>query len=221
MKTIPGLLCTLAMAGACNGSTNEGARPDGGACEAGMSHCDTAVAGGSFGASNAGGDAGPTCTPTTNAGTANTSGNLFIKEFSTSPSACLAGTLPVDARCHVSCSILGASANSECRCTEPGQIAAASNWVSAVRSRLARSGVCDATGSPACSSYCICEIEQAVGSNLLGCRNDAAPAAGSTGWCYLSADSNPSSFEPPSACSSYIRLVGDLPQDTTLYLACN
>jgi hypothetical protein len=114
-----------------------------------------------------------------------------------------------------------------CGCTAAGRKPASANASALVRKQLRESKACDFAGTPACSSFCFCEIAQAEGDNRTHCLNEATDSS-TPGYCYIDPFGeppvgNPALVEDCGVTSKRkIRFVGpDTPTPgATTYIAC-
>jgi hypothetical protein len=56
--------------------------------------------------------------------------------------------------------------------------------IPAVKEYMRNQGQCGGAGLPSCDAYCMCEIEQFTGEELLQCKTEGT-AAGLSGYCYV------------------------------------
>jgi hypothetical protein len=114
-----------------------------------------------------------------------------------------------------------------CGCTAAGRKPASANAAALVQKQLGESKACDFDGTPACNSFCFCEIAQAEGDNRTHCLNNAGDS-NTPGYCYIDPFGsppvgNPALVEDCGATSKRkIRFVGpDTPTPgATTYIAC-
>jgi hypothetical protein len=71
-----------------------------------------------------------------------------------------------------------------CDCSAAGLAPLDAAILTSAVARLRGTGICDATGTPACATFCGCKVNQFAGSALDACLNQAGDLS-STGWCYV------------------------------------
>jgi hypothetical protein len=173
----------------------------------------------SIGGNSVGGTSA-TCVPTPTAGAANTSTNLFIEKWPTDTATCLPRAITVQSNCQIPCYLLSTTSSSACTCASQGLAVPSAAIDKSTRLALARDGNCDNDTTPACTAMCVCEVPQSNGADMASCRSDANATVSGPGWCYLSSVTNVAGVLPASSCGQTIRVVGNLPQNSTAYLAC-
>jgi hypothetical protein len=115
----------------------------------------------------------------------------------------------------------------ECRCDAARRSVVSSEAKQLVQEQLKARANCDTPTTPACDSFCMCELGQAEGDSLKECLNDEA-GSNTPGYCYVNPyDSdphgNPALVQQCDATSrQLIRFVGpDTPRPgTTAFIAC-
>jgi hypothetical protein len=120
---------------------------------------------------------------------------------------CLPRALEVDMNGHVPCVVIEArrrDANGSCAaCEGPGNEGRAPlstpTLEPVARGHLKDNGQCDAPGMPACSEFCLCEIEQLSGSDLDRCQSDPQAVTDAQGFCYV--DGLPRPGERPDSAA--------------------
>ena len=148
--------------------------------------------------------------------------NSFIDVLVPGAGRCLPRALPLNDDLSPNCKILAASAS--CDCTAAGRAPASDAETSAARAQLAAEGACG--GAAACSSFCVCEVSEATGASEQDCLTNPAPAASSTGWCYVAPAAGIGSAALVSDCPSShkqkLQFLGDAQPGSgeTLFLAC-
>ena len=93
---------------------------------------------------------------------------------------CLPRPIALSVEGNPSCKVVEAYSPGSCTCPIESSTPSA-KLAAAVRKKLRESGSCGASGAPACSQMCLCELSQAEPST--GCAVDAK--ATGTGWCYI------------------------------------
>ena len=66
-----------------------------------------------------------------------------------------------------------------------------------VQTQLVEGGFCGAEGAAACSAYCLCQIDQYTGDDLVACQTGTAEPTEPKGYCYV--DGNPAEGEDPNS----------------------
>jgi hypothetical protein len=196
-------------AGESNGGCDAGGAPAGGV--GGLASLGGAPAGGvgglaSLGGAPAGGVGGLAslggAEPAEGGAATENEPGSSIDEIATGAGKCLPRTLPLNADLSPNCKVFGATASASCDCTAPGRAPTSDAVASSVRRQLAAQGGCDATSTPACSSFCACEVSEATGASEQDCLTNPTPAATSTGWCYVAPAAGIGSAAVVSACPS-------------------
>jgi len=113
-----------------------------------------------------------------------------------------------------------------CSCDAARRQPASGDARDLVLKQLADRQACGTSTTPSCSSFCLCELEQAEGAGLDQCLNDVA-GSDTPGYCYVDPSANPPRGNPAlvAGCSSgkqLIRFVGpDTPRPgATAFIAC-
>jgi hypothetical protein len=145
-----------------------------------------------------------------------------------SDDGCLPRQLLVDDAQQVPCSIIEATVASPCSCDALGRLAVSSNSVrQAILQNLEQNSICGATSGVDCAQFCLCEIYQPTGSELLSCQNDV-DSGEVVGVCYIDEDQmigNPELVaDCPETQRRRLRFVdpsGNTPQTgASLFIAC-
>jgi len=151
----------------------------------------------------------------------------YIDQLRVGGAGCLPAELPLADDGTPSCKVFAASSSTAaCDCAAQGRAPVSAAITDAVVASLASSGNCDYTGAPACSSFCVCEVQQAVGASKQDCENSAAPASTTSGWCYVAPAAGVGSAPPVANCPANskqtLRFLGNsLPSASEVFsLAC-
>jgi hypothetical protein len=117
-------------------------------------------------------------------------------------------------------------AQAGCGCTATGRTPASAAASKLVQDQLRDAKACDSPMTPACSSYCFCEIAQAKGANLEHCLNNPGES-GTPGYCYIDPFGSPpvGDAELVKDCGSSKRKIRFVGPDTPTpgapaYIAC-
>jgi hypothetical protein len=160
------------------------------------------------------GDASNGCTPIPHAPR-----NIFIDELS---GECLPRSLFVTdgkVSCHLAEATLGA-----CSCEgSTGRVATTADFAENVRTHLRQAGACDGATGVACADYCIREIAQLDGADLVSCQTDVS-ATGPAGFCYVdpaagAGDASVVADCPPDS-QRKIRVLGELDSTARIFIGC-
>jgi hypothetical protein len=130
---------------------------------------------------------------------------------------CLPRELEVDQNGQVECVVIEAQrarSPGVCgACGGPGNLGRAplalADLDPVAREHLKRDGHCGVEGSPACSDYCLCEIEQLSGADLGRCQTEPNAVTNAQGFCYV--DARPRPGEPAEAAEARARSVASCP----------
>ncbi len=119
-----------------------------------------------------------------------------IDIFKTQLGRCLPRPLQVADDGGVPCRVAEATRGA-CDCAAlSARVPVTSELDEAVRSELLARGQCAGDSGIACSDYCVCEIEQSRGDDLVACQNDEASSSQNPGYCYIDAERIDSSGQP-------------------------
>jgi hypothetical protein len=88
-----------------------------------------------------------------------------------------------------------------------------------VHTQLAEGGFCGQAGKPACTDYCMCEIQQYTGDALRNCQTDRAEPTNPKGYCYV--ESGELLAKCPASQPQLLRFATDVPQKGAVaFIAC-
>ncbi len=125
----------------------------------------------------------------------------FIDQLRVGAAGCLPAELPLASDGTPSCKVFSSSSSTAaCDCAALGRAPVGVAITDAIVASLSSSGNCDYMGAPACSSLCVCEVQQAVGASERDCENSAAPASTTSGWCYVAPGAGIGSAPPVANC---------------------
>lgn len=113
--------------------------------------------------------------------------NLYVAQV-LGGTACLPRPLQADSAGHVPCTMVEARVKSPvCACdgTQGRVPVTDSSVVPNVLSYMQETLQCGAAGTPACSDYCYCELQQFSGGELLTCEGSATDPGTQYGFCYV------------------------------------
>ncbi len=219
------------------GTSSGGASGTAGGGAAGMSIGGSpSTASGGAGVSSAGATstAGTTSTAGAPAAGGASSGAFAIAQL-TDFNGCLSQALPVDTDSasptfgQLTCLVVETSAAAACDCSMPARAAVSSSLATAVRKQIMAAGDCGASGQPACTSFCVCEISQEVGAAETKCEADPVVAASDPavppGFCYDADPTSPALANCPVGLQRKLLFVSPAADPTpasgsSVFLAC-
>ena len=149
--------------------------------------------------------------------------NVFIVGVSDTPGECLPRPLEVQTDGSVPCGLFSTTSTTNCSCSQVGQSVAPTNIIDGIRSLLKRDGVCGVSDVPDCTTYCVCKVNQVIGSSAQSCRNDATAPASISGWCYVTSTQDSAAYSPHTDCTKgALRIVNqEAPAaEQSLFIAC-
>lgn len=160
------------------------------------------------------GDASSGCTPIPHVPR-----NAVVEEL---PGECLARSLFVtDGR--VSCNLAEATFGA-CSCEASlGRVATTADFVENVRTKLRQAGACDGATGIVCADFCIREVVQLDGEDLIRCQTDVS-ATGPPGFCYVDPAAGAGDAavvaDCPAVSQRKIRVLGEMDASARLFIGC-
>jgi hypothetical protein len=126
------------------------------------------------------------------------------------------------------CDSVEAHAGGGCDCGRLGRSPTPPSLIQPVLTELRAAGKCDATGQPACDTFCMCDIEQESGAAAKACQSDPAAATNGSippGFCYANDPSSPVLASCPTNEKQKLVFVGSSAAPTpssgsVVFLAC-
>jgi hypothetical protein len=114
--------------------------------------------------------------------------NVYVNQVRSA--ACLPRPIATDETGHVPCNLVEARSRSSATCAcdatqGRSPVTDPTNVVRSVEEYIRNVGMCGAQGTPACSDYCYCELQQFVGSELLACEGSLTDPGTQYGFCYV------------------------------------
>jgi len=111
-----------------------------------------------------------------------------------------------------------------CRCEAAlGRLAPTADFAENVRTELRLAGACDGTTGIACADFCIREIVQLEGEDLVRCQTDVS-ATGPAGFCYVDPAAGAGDVsvvaDCPATSQRKLRVLGELDPGARRFLGC-
>ena len=146
----------------------------------------------------------------------------IIRAIDPDPTGCLPRPLHVEVDGSVSCTVASATPSENCDCTVQHLSIASLGLTNSVRTFLERQGTCGTPDTPACTSFCICELAQATGADLNRCRDSETGASGPYAFCYADSALDSPAYSASTNCTDgTIRFLGFTPvEGNQPLLAC-
>jgi hypothetical protein len=94
-----------------------------------------------------------------------------------------------------------------------------------VRAKLEDGGFCGVSGGTACESYCLCQINQYQGQDLVACQQQSAEPVDPKGYCYVDGAQGPAQAAITANCPAsqqrLLRFASEVPiKGAVAFIAC-